>query len=186
MTTSSPAASRPSPFFPLLILAVLALGAGWIWLTRVPAPVALAPARPLPLAGRPAPDFTLPQPGGGELTLADLRGKAVVLNFWASWCGPCEAEMPELQEAARKYGEQGLVVLGVNQGEPEEIVVDYLERLGITFPIVLDEAVQVSELYRVNSLPTTFFIDRDGILRDQVIGQMNTAVLQQRLRSIYP
>jgi thiol-disulfide isomerase/thioredoxin len=170
----------------LLIVAVLALGAGWIWLTRVPAPVALAPARPLPLVGRPAPDFTLPRPGGDELTLAELRGKAVVLNFWASWCGPCEAEMPELQEAARKFGDKGLVVVGVNQGEPAEIVVDYLARLGITFPIALDTAVKVSATYRVNSLPTTFFIDRDGILRDQVIGQMNTAVLQQRLRSIYP
>lgn len=186
MTTLSPPASRPWRWFPLLILAVLALGAGWIWLARVPTPTNLAPARPLPLAGRPAPDFTLSQPGGGELSLSDLRGQAVVLNFWATWCGPCEAEMPELQQAAQKYGNSGLVVLGVNQAEPEDIVTDYLERLGISFPIVLDKAVQVSELYRVNSLPTTFFIDRDGILRDEVIGQMNTAVLQQHLRSIYP
>lgn len=186
MTPTSPASPKPSRLLPLLILAALVLGVGWIWLTRIPASTVAAPARPIPLAGRLAPDFTLTQPGGGELTLADLRGKAVVLNFWATWCGPCEAEMPELQQAAEKYGDKGLVVVGVNQQEPESIVVDYLKRLGITFPIGLDESVKVSELYRVNSLPTTFFIDRDGVLRDQVIGQMNTAVLQQHLQSIYP
>lgn len=186
MTIPLSATVRPSRVLPLLILVALVAGASWIWLTRIREPVGLAPAQPIPLTGRLAPDFTLPQPGGGELTLADLRGKAVVLNFWATWCGPCEAEMPELQQAANEYGDEGLVVLGVNQGEPEDIVVDYLKRLGITFPVVLDEAAQVSQTYRANALPTTFFIDRNGILRDQVIGQMNTAVLQQRLRSIYP
>jgi peroxiredoxin len=94
--------------------------------------------------------------------------------------------MPELQTAYSQYGDKDVVVLGVNQGESEPTVLSYLERLGITFPVALDRQFVASESYKVQSLPTTFFIDRDGIIRDQIVGQMNTAVLRQHLRSIYP
>ncbi len=172
--------------FPFLILATLLLGSLWIWLSRVP--TAAFPSQPasIPLAGHPAPDFSLTRLDGGALSLTELRGRPVVLNFWASWCGPCEAEMPELQKAFERYGDKGLVVLGVNQGELAPTVADFTRRLGLTFPIVLDTSLDVSQDYRINSLPTTLFIDRDGVIRDQVIGQMNTAILRQHLRSIYP
>ena len=168
-----------------LILVVLILGAGWIWLSRVPASVAARPES-IPLRGHPAPDFTLQTLDGETLSLSDLRGKAVVLNFWATWCPPCQAEMPELQAAYDAYSPGGLVVLGVNQAEDRATVQAFLDERQLTFPVALDSQYEASQLYQVNSLPTTFFIDRDGVIREIVIGQMNTALLKQQLRSIYP
>lgn len=170
--------------FVVVALSLLILGGGWIGWSRVP--VASLPTVAQPLQGHPAPDFTLVRVGGGELSLAELRGRPVVLNFWATWCAPCEAEMPELEQAYRRYGDAGLLVLGVNQGEGETTVRAYADRLGITFPLLRDGDMEVGRRYRVEALPTTFFIDREGIIREQVIGQMNTAVLRQRLRSIFP
>jgi len=171
-------------FISILILAALILGAGWIWLSRVPGGV----ARPesLPLRGHPAPDFTLQTLDGDSLTLSDLRGKAVVLNFWATWCPPCQAEMPELQAAHEAYASGGLVVLGVNQAEDRATVQAFLDERNLSFPVVLDSQYEASQLYKVNSLPTTFFIDRNGVIQERVTGQMNTALLAEKLRSIYP
>jgi peroxiredoxin len=170
---------------PPIILAVRILGAGWIWLSRVPTDVAARPES-IPLRGHPAPDFTLQTLEGESLTLSDLRGQAVVLNFWATWCPPCQAEMPELQAAYDEYGDKGLVVLGVNQAEDKATVHAFLNERKLTFPVVLDSQYEASQLYQVNSLPTTFFIDRDGVIREIVIGQMNAALLKQQIRSIYP
>jgi len=170
----------------LLLLAALFLGGGWIWISRAPDAAAQANRQPIPLAGHPAPDFTLPTPGGGALSLTDLRGQAVVLNFWASWCGPCRAEMPELQAVYQQHSPGGLIVLGVNQGEPEDTAVAFATQYGLTFPILLDQQMQVGQAYQTNSLPTTFFIDRNGVIRDRVIGQMSMALLGERLRTIYP
>ncbi len=170
--------------FVVVALSLLILGSGWIWWSRVP--VASLPVVAQPLNGHPAPAFTLARVGGGELSLAELRGHPVVLNFWATWCAPCEAEMPELEQVYRRYGHVGLVVLGVNQGEGEATVRAYGERLGITFPLLRDGDMGIGRRYHVEALPTTFFIDREGIIREQVVGQMNTAVLRQRLRSIFP
>lgn len=175
----------PKRLLSILILLVLILGAGWIWLSRVPSDVAVS-AESIPLKGHPAPDFTLQTLDGESLSLSDLQGQAVVLNFWATWCPPCRAEMPELQAAYEDYGPGGLVVLGVNQGEDQATVKAYQEELNLTFPVVLDTQFEVSETYQINSLPTTFFIDRDGIIREIVVGQMNAALLKQQLRSIYP
>lgn len=172
--------------FSLVLILTFLLGGWWIWQHRLPTDIT-ASARPaIPRAGNPAPDFSLLNPAGNEISLSGLKGQAVVLNFWASWCGPCRAEMPELQQVYHQFGKKGLVVLGVNQGEPVSIVNDFLAQLQLTFPVVLDQQLQVSQLYHVNSLPTTFFIDGDGIIREVVIGQMNAALLKERLRSIYP
>ena len=169
----------------ILILLALILGGGWIWLNRIPDTA--AQARPsLPLRDHPAPDFTLNALDGAPLTLSSLRGQAVVLNFWATWCPPCQAEMPELQAAHQRYGESGLVVLGVNQAEAPDVVQSFLETRGLDFPVVLDSRGIASQLYQVNSLPSTFFIDRSGVIRGVVIGQMNAATLKQQLKNIYP
>lgn len=172
--------------FPLLIILVFILGGWWIWQNRLTGAEATATRPAIPQAGNPAPDFTTTAPDGSPVHLAALRGQAVVLNFWASWCGPCRAEMPELQQAYDAYGDKGLIVLGVNQGEPTPVINDFLAQLDLSFPVALDQQLQISQLYRVNSLPTTFFIDRNGIIQNVVVGQMNAALLKERLRSIYP
>ena len=163
----------------LLGLAALAWG-------RVRAPGADAPLPPAPAVGHPAPALSLPQLEGELLTLADLRGQPVVLNFWASWCGPCRAEMPELQRLSDRLGPAGLVVLGVNQGETAAAVADYRAELAVDFPTLLDQRLGASREYGVNSLPTTFFIDREGVIRRLFIGPMTDAVLADNLKSIYP
>ena len=120
------------------------------------------------------------------MTLSDLAGQPVVLNFWASWCGPCRAEMPELQRLHDRLGEAGVTVLGVNQGESPETAAAFLQTLGLSFPAALDQRTGVSQQYLVNSLPTTFFIDRAGVIRATFIGPMSDDVIAQNLRSIYP
>jgi len=169
----------------LVILAVLLLGAGWIAATRVPESDSASRAS-IPLPGHPAPDITVQTLDGKTLALSDLQGKAVVLNFWATWCPPCQAEMPELQAAHDAYADGGLVVLGVNQGEDAATVQAFLAQRGLDFPVALDPQSEASMRYLVNSLPTTFFIDRHGVIQDSIVGQMNAATLKQRLRSIYP
>ena len=169
-----------------LILAVLILGSGWIWLSRITETTASAERPAIPLPGHPAPDFALQTLDGQTLQLSDLHGQAVVLNFWASWCPPCRAEMPELEQAYQDNQTGGLVVLGVNQGEQQPIAADFVQQFDLSFPVVLDQDLLASRNYKVNSLPTTFFIDRNGIIRDQVTGQMNTALLNEKLQSIYP
>ena len=171
---------------PLLVLLVLILGPVWIWFHRVPSGIAALPPESIPLRGHPAPEFSLQTLDGEALSLSELRGQAIVLNFWATWCPPCRAEMPELQAAYQAYRSGGLVVLGVNQAEEAPVVRAYLEELGLTFPVVLDANYEAASLYAVNSLPTTFFIDRDGIIRGMVVGQMNAALLNEQIRTIYP
>jgi len=168
------------------ILTVLILGSVWIWLSRITETQASVERPAIPVPGHPAPDFTLETLDGQTLQLSDLQGQAVVLNFWASWCPPCRAEMPELEQAYVENGDSGLVVLGVNQGEQQAVANDFIQRFALTFPIVLDQELVASRHYKVNSLPTTFFIDRNGIIRDQVTGQVNTALLNEKLRSIFP
>ncbi|MER2599072.1 MAG: TlpA disulfide reductase family protein [Caldilineales bacterium] len=174
-----------NPWKPLTLLLALSglLALSW---GRVPVDAPASALPPAPAVGHPAPDFTLPMLQSDALTLADLRGQPVVLNFWASWCGPCRAEMPELQRLHERLAASGVAVVGVNQGESASTAATYFQTLGLDFPVALDERTGVSQLYLVNSLPTTFFIDRDGIVRNVFIGPMTDAVLTQTLRSIYP
>ena len=149
----------------------LILGVAWITISRVPPDAAQAMSeKALPLPGHRAPDFTLPNLAGETVALSDLQGRVVLVNIWATWCPPCRAEMPAIEAVYQRYRDQGFTVLAVNQMEPQVAVADFVQELGLTFPIVLDGQGSVSQLYRVRALPTTFFIGRDGMIRDMLIG----------------
>lgn len=134
--------------------------------------------------GQLAPDFELTGLDGKPVRLSELRGRPLLLNFWATWCAPCRQEMPLLQKAAERHAEQGLVVVGVDVGEEAEAVRNYIEALGVGFPILLDSTQDVSDLYRVYGLPTSFFIDPQGVIDFRLIGPLDAQSLERRLESI--
>ena len=122
--------------------------------------------------GYPAPDFQLQDNNGFNYRLSDFTGRVVVLNFWASWCTPCTVEMPAFQSATREYSIDEVIFLGINLTSQDEItnVLAFLDENGITFPILLDQTGSTSNLYQVFSMPTTYFIDKEGIIRKVIIG----------------
>jgi peroxiredoxin len=121
----------------------------------------------LPGAGDVAPDFELPDLNGETVRLGDYRGRAVILNFWATWCAPCRLEMPELQRAQAEFdaaGEKGPVVLTINQEETAEQVTAFFDEVGLTLPALLDSEAEVGVAYGAFFLPTTVIIGPDGIV----------------------
>lgn len=130
-----------------------------------------------------APDFTLNTLEEVATTLGGYRESVVLLNFWTSWCIPCKEEMPVIQAAYEKYQDRGLVVLGINMTDLDErkAIDQFVLETGVTFPILLDETGSVSKDYRVISIPTSFFIDRSGIIRHFQLGAMTEAQLEQYL-----
>ena len=129
-------------------------------------------SEPVPVPSREAPDFQLQSLDGQTVSLSGLRGRPVILNFWATWCGPCRLEMPHLQAASEdaRWTEQGLVILAVNLGESTPQVESFMEDNGLSFPVLLDTELEVARLYNASSIPVTYFIDRNGIIRDMKIG----------------
>ncbi len=112
-----------------------------------------------------APDFTLKSKSGENIRLSDFRGQVVLLNFWASWCGPCRQEMPILNDIHNKYSALGFTVLGVNVDAESEKAINYLKDTPVDFPVLYDPESKVSELYSVSAMPSTAIIDRDGNVR---------------------
>jgi peroxiredoxin len=112
-----------------------------------------------------APDFTLRTMDGPNVRLKEQRGRVVMVNFWATWCGPCRQEMPHLERLHRKYRSAGLVLLGVNVDDDTKKAADVAGKLGVSFPMLLDTDKQVSRLYDLATMPSTVLIDRDGKVR---------------------
>jgi thiol-disulfide isomerase/thioredoxin len=112
--------------------------------------------------GEPAPEFALETPQGGPIALSDYAGQPILVNFWATWCAPCRAEMPFLEALHAKHSEAGLVILGVDVQESSALVLPFLDQLGLTFPIALDLNGDTAFTYRVSSYPTSFLVDREG------------------------
>ena len=155
-----------------LMALLLGLGVAWISASRVPGEEALARTDrpPAPQAGFAAPDFTLETRDGETANLADLRGQVVLLNFWATWCPPCRAEMPAIQDVYDGYRDQGFTVLAVDVGEGEAQVAAFADEGGFTFPILMDRDGTVSRRYQVRAMPSTFFIDQEGVIREVTLG----------------
>ncbi len=119
--------------------------------------------RQVPQTGQPFPDFSIESLDGEKLTFSEFIGKPIIINFWATWCDPCKAEMPLFEAIYRQNS--GLVVLGVNYNEPVNVIRRFVEEQEITFPILLDVEGKIAQKFQVFGFPTTYFVDRDGILR---------------------
>ncbi|MEE8373361.1 MAG: TlpA disulfide reductase family protein [Dehalococcoidia bacterium] len=136
---------------------------------------------PAPKVGRIAPDFTLVDLEGKPVTLSDYRGKTVFLNFWATWCPPCRAEMPEIEAIFQEYNGRDVVVIGIDLREPEDEVRQYVRQGGYSWTFVMDTTGQVSSNYRVTAIPTSFFLDGEGIIRAVNVGAMTKRAMESRL-----
>jgi peroxiredoxin len=137
---------------------------------------------PAPIAGHPAPDFELKTLEGETLRLSDFKGTPVIINFWATWCAPCRAEFPDFQQTWVDNAND-LVIIGVNNtaADQRDLVDDFVQEMGATFPIVLDEKGETIEVYRVLGLPTSVFIDRNGLVNEVFTGPINQAYIESKL-----
>lgn len=122
------------------------------------------------LAGQPAPDFVLKSASGTNLRLSEYRGNVVMINFWATWCGPCRQEMPLLNDLFSRYERVGFSLLGVNIDDDSRRAMDMAEELGVSFPVLFDERKEVSRLYQVEAMPVTVLVDREGKVRHVHLG----------------
>jgi peroxiredoxin len=137
--------------------------------------------------GKLAPDFELINLDKEQVSLSSLRGKPVLLNFWATWCGPCRIEMPFIEEVHEQRAGQGLVVLAVNVQESPDAVKRFIEGNGFTFPVLLSPGSDVPLAYNVRGIPATFFIDADGVIRDIKIGAFRgVGEIESKLAKIMP
>lgn len=137
--------------------------------------------------GNIAPDFQLQSLAGQTVSLGNLQDKPVLINFWATWCPPCRGEMPYLQEIYEEWSGKGLVVLAINIGESSSTAEEFMQSNGLSFTVLLDTKRNVAETYNISGIPTTFFIDKDGIIQDKVIGPFqNKTQIENRLSKIMP
>jgi peroxiredoxin len=142
------------------------------------------PVPDLVAVGKPAPDFTAESLDGGTLTLSDLQGSPVAINFWATWCVPCTVEMPALESAAQRYADQGLVVLPVNAGESPDKVQDFMDTNGLTLSALLDPDGDILNLYAIRYFPTTIWVDVDGIVRAEHFGPLTSDQIDQYITDL--
>lgn len=174
--SDSPRRLIRSSKFPILLLAAVLVAAftAWYWFFERPPAV--------PVIGRAAPNFQLDTLDGHPATLDDFHGKPVIVNFWATWCEPCKEEMPALQ--AQTASNPNLTILGIDNVESPVKVKPFVDHLGVSFPILLDEDGSVMEHYQVTGLPTSYFVDSSGVLRFIYRGALTDDALRQGLSSI--
>ena len=167
-----------------LFVLILLAGATWIWISAAPQGSTNHDGIPAPQKGFIAPDFSLEIASGGQADLGQFRGQPVLINFWASWCPPCRAEMPALENVYQEYQSQGLVILAINatnQDSAEEAI-SFAQSLGLSFPILFDTSGEVSRQYKVQALPSTYLVNAQGEIQDIIVGgPMSEALLRIRV-----
>jgi cytochrome c biogenesis protein CcmG, thiol:disulfide interchange protein DsbE len=139
------------------------------------------------MVGKAAPTFSLPVAANGKsgagadekIDLADLKGHPVILDFWASWCGPCAVEAPVLDRLARRYESKGLVVLGVNVSDPPNVIKQYASQKGLSYPMLVESGSTVSESYGVKNLPSLVILDKEGKVMAYLVGVVDEASLNE-------
>ena len=137
----------------------------------------------LDVAGKPAPDFTLESLEGKNIRLSGYKGQAVLLNFWATWCGPCKIEMPWFVELQKEYGPQGLQIVGVAMDDAsKEDIAKFVKEMGVNYPILIGKEDVGNQYGGVNVLPTTFFIDRDGKIVAREFGLQSRSLFVDNIK----
>lgn len=180
----SAAAKRYPTYKRATMATVLLFFALWIgYVLLVPNANGKAPGTGIPI-GAQAPDFELKTIDGKIVRLADFKGQPVMLNFFATWCPPCRTEMPTLQEIYREYESQGFVLLAINLNESNLAVNKFRESYGLTFPIVIDKEDRVSRVYDIVPLPTSYFVDRNGVVQGRWTGELSKEKLRSFVKQI--
>ncbi|MBA7628305.1 Thiol-disulfide oxidoreductase ResA [subsurface metagenome] len=131
--------------------------------------------------GELAPAFTLTDLRGKQVSLNDFQGKTVILNFWATWCPPCRAEMPEIEALYQEYKDRGVVIIGVDIQETEQEVRQFVQENGYSWTFLLDTSGRVAANYKIVALPTTFFLDTEGLIQTVYIGSMTKREMETKL-----
>jgi peroxiredoxin len=194
-STGSPAASGRAALLILGAGLLFGLAAGAVVFFGLPSLPVVSGARATPggptftpapaaVAGAPAPDFTLKDTSGQDVTLSSLKGQVVLINFWATWCGPCRFEMPAIQQRYEALKEKGFTVLAVNLDEPLDDVSAFAESYKLTFPVLLDPGAAVNDLYRVRVYPTSFMVDEEGTVSRLHLGVMTESQLDDYLAGL--
>jgi peroxiredoxin len=175
--------SRPN----LFAISILLIAAGWIGFSAFLPGIEPESDVTAPRTGFRAPDFTLQTLDNEEVTLSELQGQVVLVNLWASWCGPCRAEMPAMERIYQEYKDQGFTIAAVNITSQDSIggAQNFVDQYGLTFPILLDVNGEVARLYNLNAFPSSYFIDRFGVVQEVVFGgPMAEALLRTRVESL--
>ena len=171
----------------ILYVLILTLGFAWILVSADRSGASTSGRIPAPQQGFLAPDFELKTPARESFTLSGLRGQAILVNLWTTWCPPCRAEMLSIEKLYREYKDQGFTVLAINityQDDPSAVM-PFINEQGLTFPILMDETGGTAKAYQLRSLPSSFFIRRDGMINDVVIGgPMSEALLRTRIEDL--
>ncbi len=168
--------------YTLIILTAL-VGGLWIYVTRVPVSQTNAASQAAHVNFR-APSFDLTTLDGSRISLADMQGKVTLVSFWATWCVPCRSEMPAIQAAYEAHRGQAIAILAINAGEDDNSAAQFVNDFRLSFPILMDRDQAVLRAYQVQALPTSFFVDREGIIRATSIGGMSRAFIEAQFADL--
>ena len=171
---------RPG-WMPSVLIGVLLIVGGGIGLLLAASHSARLPGTPVAV---PLPDVTLTSMEGKTVSLADLRGRPLLINFWATWCPPCQEEMPALERVDRKWRERGATVMAINFEEDGQAIRQYLAENGLSLPVFQDPVGEAAQLFDITYLPTTLFVDAEGVIRSRNEGPLSQGQMEAGLRAV--